>query len=45
MAPGHGRVPHIGVPPTGAILVAPTLEDAYLLLLGDRARAREGVPA
>jgi len=29
-----GRVRHIGTPPAGAELVAPTLEDGYLLLAG-----------
>ena len=40
---GTGEFHHIGVAPAGAGLVPPTLEDAYLLLLGDR--AREAVPA
>ena len=35
---GDGTFHHVGDPPAGAQLVAPTLEDAYLLLLGDRAR-------
>jgi ABC-2 type transport system ATP-binding protein len=34
---GDGRHRHIGDPPPGARLVAPTIEDAYLLLLGRRA--------
>ena len=32
---------NIGDPPTGADLVAPTLEDGYLLLVGERAFAEE----
>ncbi len=40
---GTGEFHHIGAAPPGAGLVPPTLEDAYLLLLGDR--AREAVPA
>ena len=36
---GNGRHRHIGEPPPGAELVAPTLEDGYLLLMG---RARDG---
>ena len=40
---GTGEFHHIGTPPSGATLVPPTLEDAYLLLLGDRAAAT--VPA
>jgi ABC-2 type transport system ATP-binding protein len=32
---GHGRVRNIGDAPSGAELVPPTLEDAYLLLVGD----------
>ncbi len=40
---GNGAFHHIGAAPSGASLVAPTLEDAYLLLLGDRATA--AVPA
>jgi ABC-2 type transport system ATP-binding protein len=31
---GTGTTRNIGEPPAGAELVAPTLEDAYLLLLG-----------
>ena len=39
---GTGRHRHVGEhPPTGAEQVEPTLEDAYLLLLGDRARTTE----
>ena len=34
---GDGQHRHIGDPPPGAQLVAPTIEDAYLLLLGRRA--------
>ena len=40
---GNGTFHHIGAAPAGATTVAPTLEDAYLLLLGDRAKA--AVPA
>jgi ABC-2 type transport system ATP-binding protein len=40
---GNGTFHHIGAAPAGATLVPPTLEDAYLLLLGDRART--AVPA
>ena len=38
---GTGRIRHVGEPPPGAQTVDPTLEDAYLLLLGDRAAAHE----
>lgn len=31
---GEGRFRHLGAPPSGAELVAPTLEDGYLLLVG-----------
>lgn len=31
---GEGRFRHLGTPPDGAELVAPTLEDGYLLLVG-----------
>jgi ABC-2 type transport system ATP-binding protein len=34
---GSGRYHHVGDPPAGAELVDPTIEDAYLLLLGPRA--------
>jgi ABC-2 type transport system ATP-binding protein len=40
---GTGEFHHIGPAPSGATLLPPTLEDAYLLLLGDRART--AVPA
>ncbi len=40
---GTGAFHHVGEAPPGATLVRPSLEDAYLLLLGDRARAE--VPA
>ena len=30
-----GRTRHVGTPPAGALLDEPTLEDAYLLLLGE----------
>jgi ABC-2 type transport system ATP-binding protein len=36
---GSGRIRNVGTPPPGAETVEATLEDAYLLLLGDRARA------
>jgi ABC-2 type transport system ATP-binding protein len=39
---GDGLVRNVGDAPAGATLVPPTLEDAYLLLVGDRAMA---VPA
>jgi ABC-2 type transport system ATP-binding protein len=31
---GDGIYRNVGAPPTGAELIAPTLEDAYLLLMG-----------
>jgi len=34
---GEGTYRNLGVAPSGADLLAPTLEDGYLLLLGDRA--------
>jgi ABC-2 type transport system ATP-binding protein len=34
---GNGRYRNIGDAPGGAEVVEPTIEDAYLLLLGDRA--------
>jgi ABC-2 type transport system ATP-binding protein len=40
---GSGAYHHVGVAPPGAQVVEPSLEDAYLLLLGDRARTE--VPA
>jgi ABC-2 type transport system ATP-binding protein len=40
---GTGAYHHVGTAPVGARLVDPSLEDAYLLLLGDRAGA--AVPA
>jgi ABC-2 type transport system ATP-binding protein len=40
---GTGEFHHVGAAPPGASLVAPTLEDSYLLLLG--ARAGTAVPA
>jgi ABC-2 type transport system ATP-binding protein len=36
---GEGRHRHVGDAPSGAELVPPTLEDGYLLLVGERARA------
>ncbi len=38
---GDGAFRHIGQPPAGADLVAPTIEDGYLLLLGPRAIGEE----
>jgi ABC-2 type transport system ATP-binding protein len=38
---GTGRWRNVGDPPTGVEPVDPSVEDAYLLLLGDRARATE----
>ena len=35
---GTGRVRNVGDPPSGAELIEPALEDAYLLLVGDAAR-------
>ena len=37
---GEGRYRHIGDPPPGAHLVEPTIEDGYLLLVGDAGLAR-----
>ena len=34
-----GQYRHIGAPPAGATLVSPTIDDAYLLLVGRHARA------
>jgi len=39
---GSGLWRNVGAPPAGADLVAPTLEDAYLMLVGDRALAEVG---
>jgi len=39
---GSGLWRNVGDPPVGADLVAPTLEDAYLMLVGDRALAEVG---
>jgi ABC-2 type transport system ATP-binding protein len=40
---GSGRFHHVGEPPDGAQLVEPSIEDAYLLLLGpDALREAEG---
>ena len=36
---GDGMHRHIGVAPAGAHLIDPTIEDAYLLLVGHRADA------
>ncbi|MGA9276064.1 MAG: hypothetical protein WBV89_03865, partial [Ilumatobacter sp.] len=38
-----GQVRHIGGPPPGARLVAPTVEDGYLLLAGSAATAPDAV--
>ncbi len=38
---GDGAFRHIGQPPAGAELVAPTIEDGYLMLLGPRAIGEE----
>jgi ABC-2 type transport system ATP-binding protein len=32
---GDGRYRHIGDPPSGSEVVTPTIDDAYLLLVGD----------
>ena len=40
---GAGRYHHIGDPPAGAELVDPTIEDAYLLLLGSGTAATRNV--
>lgn len=40
---GDGSTRQIGVPPSGAELVEPTVEDAYLLLVGAQARDTVGV--
>jgi ABC-2 type transport system ATP-binding protein len=37
---GDGRYRHIGEPPSGADLAAPTVEDGYLYLTGDQVSAR-----
>ena len=42
---GEGRHRHIGDAPRGAELVDPTIEDAYLLLVGDAAREGQEVAA
>jgi len=43
---GSGRH-HVvgGLPPPGAVPAEPTLEDAYLLMLGDDARSARAAPA
>jgi ABC-2 type transport system ATP-binding protein len=41
---GADRYHHIGEPPTGAQLVEPSVEDAYLLLVGPQAEASDGEP-
>jgi ABC-2 type transport system ATP-binding protein len=40
---GEGRYHHIGDPPVGAELVEPTIEDAYLLMLGPQAAGEREV--
>lgn len=39
---GDGRFRHIGTPPPGAIPADPTIDDAYLLMVGDGSTAPEG---
>ena len=34
---GSGRIRHVGVPPRSAELIEPSLEDAYLLMVGEHA--------
>jgi ABC-2 type transport system ATP-binding protein len=41
---GADRYHHIGEPPAGAQLVEPSVEDAYLLLVGPQAQASGGEP-
>jgi len=38
---GDGRYRHIGDPPAGAAMAVPTVDDAYLLMVGDAREARE----
>jgi ABC-2 type transport system ATP-binding protein len=40
---GEGRFHHVGTPPAGAQLVDPTIEDAYLLMLGPQAPGERDV--
>jgi ABC-2 type transport system ATP-binding protein len=40
---GEGRFHHVGHPPAGAQLVDPTIEDAYLLMLGPRSSGERDV--
>jgi ABC-2 type transport system ATP-binding protein len=40
---GEGRFHHIGDPPAGAELLEPTIEDAYLLMLGPQASGERDV--
>ena len=42
---GTGQVRHIGDPPAGAHLAAPTIEDGYLLLAGDHVPGRDALHA
>ncbi|MGA9597094.1 MAG: ABC transporter ATP-binding protein [Acidimicrobiia bacterium] len=39
---GEGHYRHIGSPPVGATTIAPTIEDGYLLLIGDPAEVAAG---
>jgi ABC-2 type transport system ATP-binding protein len=39
---GADRYHHIGEPPAGAQLVEPSVEDAYLLLVGPQSEASDG---
>jgi ABC-2 type transport system ATP-binding protein len=41
---GTGRIRNIGDPPTGAELIEPALEDAYLLLVGELAQTSDMEP-
>jgi ABC-2 type transport system ATP-binding protein len=41
---GDGRFRHIGNPPAGATLSDPTIDDAYLLMVGDGAMSLETTP-
>lgn len=41
---GADRYHHIGEPPAGAQLVEPSIEDAYLLLVGPQTEASDGKP-
>ncbi len=41
---GDGRFRHIGAPPPRATLAEPTIDDAYLLMVGDGAMSLESTP-